>query len=86
MLRRVSEWLRDGFNATVISYGEKNSEKTQSLYGRTNSSSNRVGFVWELLKHLYESTSLDGSRDKTKVALPTISLSLWALRGNTVIE
>lgn len=82
--RNVAQWLLDGFNASVIGYGS-NPSKTESLYGSDLSNKseprNRKGFVYEVLRDLFEKI-----HENTENISTILSLSLWALKGNDVIE
>jgi hypothetical protein len=74
----------DGFNATVIGHGS-NPTKTESLYGSDLSNRNdpnfRKGFVYEILRDLFQQTQ-ENSEDVATV----LSISLWTLKGSHVIE
>ena len=84
VLRNITQWLLDGFNASVICHGS-NPTKTESLYGSDFSNRKepnfRKGFVYEILRELYQQIQ-DNSESVTTV----LSISLWALKGNHVIE
>lgn len=74
----------DGFNASVIGYG-CNPSKTESLYGSELSNrsepNNRKGFVYEILRDLYQKI-----QENTENISTILSVSVWALKGNDVIE
>jgi hypothetical protein len=76
----------DGFNGTLISYGA-NPTKTESLYGadllNRNEPNLRKGFVYEILRDLYHKIDAKTSTENISTIL---SISLWALKGNSVIE
>jgi hypothetical protein len=82
----VSQWLLDGFNGTLISYGA-NPTKTESLYGadlvNRNEPNLRKGFVYEILRDLYQKIE---TRTREENLTTILSISLWALKGNSVIE
>lgn len=85
LFREISQWILDGFNATVICYG-MNPIKTESLYGNDISNRNvvikrRKGLVYEVLWNLFEKV-----QDKSTESTIIISLSIWALKGDTIIE
>ena len=70
----VSKWLLDGFNALTIAYGEDCTGKRSYMLG---SSQAHAAYVPDVLSRLYQASDESPLR---------IALSLWALRGNDIIE
>lgn len=73
-LSEVSAWLLDGFNALTIAYGEDCTGKRSYMLG---SSHMHAAYVPDVLSRLYQASDESPLR---------IALSLWALRGNDIIE
>lgn len=70
----VYRWLSDGFNASVITYGERKSFKTSMLFGAESDS---PCMARSILSDLFDEAP--GER-------LTIGMSCWCIRGNNVTD
>lgn len=74
---RVYRWISDGFNASVITYGERSSFKTCALFGNSNGDELSPCMARSVLSSLFEE-ALDSRF--------TIGLSCWSLCGNETTD
>ena len=74
-IEEVSNWIKDGFNASVITFGSRGSYKSSALFGKAGMEHNCL--AGRVLHKFYDS-SWEGSR--------TIGLSCWCLLGNSIID
>jgi hypothetical protein len=93
-IKEVSDWILDGFNACLISYGSRNIGKSLSLFGSYNQTADvNVDNLTDTLIHDISSSLifslfklLFNAANSSNDDIITIGLSCWVLYGNNIYD
>ncbi len=77
------DWLLQGFNASVISFGPDEVKNKSPLFDllEVGDAQHRPSLTEDILCSLFEAKSTDKQLKQI-----TICISLWSLQGNDIVE
>ena len=83
--RAATDWVWDGFNATVVAYGHGSAARSRAVLGSDDGSRGVAvgggGMIERALAHLY--ARIDGAEESTRYV---VAISCWDLRGDAVVD
>eukprot|EP00002_Diphylleia_rotans_P023269 TRINITY_DN4576_c0_g1_i2.p1 TRINITY_DN4576_c0_g1~~TRINITY_DN4576_c0_g1_i2.p1 ORF type:complete len:999 (-),score=194.94 TRINITY_DN4576_c0_g1_i2:1917-4913(-) len=76
----LTNWLWEGFNASIISYGQQSTGKTHTMHGSKNSTAADIGLLDWVITEIFNRIAKDLRQEYV------VAMACWDILGNEVID